>query len=176
MNDNNDSDNDGGAEISGVAIAGMHMLSGHCRKSSGGDSMQEDKVPGDNNKEDKDEEEQDHNQEEAARLTKNMSVATEKLNLSLLDGEQEQDEDKKFDYAINKEDGINLLSDDEGGKDFLEEIQVNTTKISHSLVMITTPCWKYPQVYLTQSIPTRPKYQITSKSLYGTKPDPPLGA
>jgi hypothetical protein len=55
--------------------------------------MQEDKVTGDNNKEDKDEEEQEHNQEEAA-LTKNMNAATEKLNLSLLDGEQEQDVDE----------------------------------------------------------------------------------
>jgi hypothetical protein len=57
MDNDNDSDDDGGTEKSGVAIEGMHMLSGHCRKSSGGDSMQEDKVTGDNDKEDKDEEE-----------------------------------------------------------------------------------------------------------------------
>ncbi len=65
------------AQKLGVAIKGMHMLSGLCRKSSGGDSMQEDEVTGDNNKEDKDEEEQEHNLEEAA-LTKNMNAATEK--------------------------------------------------------------------------------------------------
>jgi hypothetical protein len=96
------------------------MLSGHCRKSSEGESMQEDKAPGDNNGEDKDEEEQEHNQEEAA-LTKNMNAATAKLNLSLLDGEQEQDVDEEFNDAIDREDGINLLSDNKGGKDFLEE-------------------------------------------------------
>jgi hypothetical protein len=31
MDDNNDSDNNGGKEKSGVAIEGMHMLSRHCR-------------------------------------------------------------------------------------------------------------------------------------------------
>ncbi len=41
--------------------------------------------------------------------------------MSLLDGEQEQDEDEEFNDAINREDGINLLSDDKGGKDFLEK-------------------------------------------------------
>jgi hypothetical protein len=57
MDEDNDSDNDGGTEKSGVAIEGMHMLSGHCRKLSGGDSMHGYKVPGGNNKGDKDEEE-----------------------------------------------------------------------------------------------------------------------
>jgi hypothetical protein len=52
---------------------------------------------------------------------KNVNVPMAKLNLSLLDGEQEQDEDEEFDDAIDKEDSINLLSDDEGDKDFLEE-------------------------------------------------------
>jgi hypothetical protein len=42
-------------------------------------------VPGDNNKEDKGEEEQEHNQDEATHG---------KLNLSLLDGEQEHNEDE----------------------------------------------------------------------------------
>jgi hypothetical protein len=50
-----------------------------------------------------------------------MNAATEKLNLSLLDGEQEQDVDKECDNAVDREDGINLLSDKEGGKDFLDE-------------------------------------------------------
>jgi hypothetical protein len=36
MDDDNDSDNNGGAEKSEVAIEGMHMLSGHCRTASGG--------------------------------------------------------------------------------------------------------------------------------------------
>jgi hypothetical protein len=83
--------------------------------------MHGDEVPGDSNKEDEGEEEQERNQEEAARLTKNMNVATAKLNLSSLDLEQEQDEDKEFNNLIDKEDSINLLSDNEGGKDFLEE-------------------------------------------------------
>jgi hypothetical protein len=61
MDEDNDLDNNGGTDKSGVAIEGMHMLSGHCRKSSGGDSMQEDKVSGNNDEEDKDEEEQEHN-------------------------------------------------------------------------------------------------------------------
>ncbi len=34
MDEDNDPDDDGGAEQSGVAIEGMHILSGHCRKSS----------------------------------------------------------------------------------------------------------------------------------------------
>ncbi len=77
-------------------------------------------MTGDKNKEDKDEEEREHNQEEAA-LTKNMNPTTKKLNLSLLDGEQEQDLDKEFDDAINREDGINFLLDNEGEEGFLEE-------------------------------------------------------
>ncbi len=79
MNEDNDSDDNGDTEKSGVAIEGMHMLSGHCRKSSRGDFMQEDKVTGDYDKEDIDEEEWEHNQKEAA-LTKNMNTTMEKLN------------------------------------------------------------------------------------------------
>jgi hypothetical protein len=83
MDDNNDLDDNNGAEKSEVAIKGMHMLSRHCRTTtSGGESMQEDKVPGEDDEEDDDKEEQVHNQEEAA-LTKNMNIATAKLNLSL---------------------------------------------------------------------------------------------
>ncbi len=62
--------------------------------------MQEDKVPGEVNKEDKEEEEQVHNQEEAA-LMKNMNIAMAKLNLSLLDGEKGQNENKEFANTIN---------------------------------------------------------------------------
>jgi hypothetical protein len=83
--------------------------------------MQEGKVQGEEDKEDEDVEEQEHNQEEAV-LMKNMNIATTaKLNLSSLHGEQEQDESEEFADAINGEDGINLLSDNEGDKDFLEE-------------------------------------------------------
>jgi hypothetical protein len=52
---------------------------------------------------------------------KNMNIATAKLNLSLLDGEQEQDEDKEFNNTIDMEDSINLLLDVKGGKDLPEE-------------------------------------------------------
>jgi hypothetical protein len=38
-----------------------------------------------------------------------------------LDREQDQDENKEFADAIDREDGINLLSDNEGDKDFLKE-------------------------------------------------------
>jgi hypothetical protein len=76
MDDDNNLDNNGGTEKSEVAIEGMHMLFGHCMTTSGGESMQEDEVPGEDNKEDEDEEERVHNQEEAA-LTKNMIIATE---------------------------------------------------------------------------------------------------
>jgi hypothetical protein len=113
MDDDNDLDNDGGTEKSEVTIEGMHMLSGHRRSSSGGVSMQEDEVPGEDNKEDKDEEEQEHNQEEAA-LTNNMNIAMAKQNLSSVDKVQEQDENEEFANAIDGEDGINLLSDNEG--------------------------------------------------------------
>jgi hypothetical protein len=50
-----------------------------------------------------------------------MNIATAKLNLSSLDGEQEQDEDEGFNDVIDKEDSINLLSDNEGGEDLLKE-------------------------------------------------------
>ncbi len=82
MDDNNDSDNGSSTEKSEVAIEGMYMLSRHCWNSSGGESMQEDKVQGEDNKEDEDGEEQEHNQEEAA-LTKNVNITMAKLNLSL---------------------------------------------------------------------------------------------
>jgi hypothetical protein len=84
INDNNDSGNNGGTEKLEVAIDVLYMLSEHCRKSSGGESMQEDKVPGEDDKEDKDKEEQEHNQDEA-ELTKNMNTAMTKLNLFLVD-------------------------------------------------------------------------------------------
>jgi hypothetical protein len=49
-----------------------------------------------------------------------MNAATEKL-LALLNGEQEQDVDEECGNAVDREDGINLLSDNKQGKDFLEE-------------------------------------------------------
>jgi hypothetical protein len=50
LDDDSDLDDDRGTEKSDVAIERMHMLSGHCRKSSRGDPMQEVEVPGDNKK------------------------------------------------------------------------------------------------------------------------------
>ncbi len=57
MDDYYDTDGNGHAEKSEVAIEGMHMLSGHCRTTSEGESMQEDKVPGEDNEEEEDREE-----------------------------------------------------------------------------------------------------------------------
>ena len=56
-----------------------------------------------------------------AQLTKNMNAATATLNLSSLDGDQgKEDDDEKFDNAMDREDSINPYSNDEEGKDFLE--------------------------------------------------------
>ena len=50
-----------------------------------------------------------------------MNTATAQLTLSLLDGYQDmEDNDKEFDDTINKEHRINPDSDNEDGKDFLE--------------------------------------------------------
>jgi hypothetical protein len=50
-----------------------------------------------------------------------MNAATTKLQLLSLDKDQDKDNDEEFDDAINRENSINPYSDDEGGKDFLEE-------------------------------------------------------
>jgi hypothetical protein len=55
------------------------------------------------------------------QLTKNMNAATAKLQLLSLDKDQDKDNDKEFDNVIDRENSINPYSDDEGGKDFLEE-------------------------------------------------------
>ncbi len=60
--------------------------------------------------------------EEAAQLTKNMNPAMAKLNLSLLNGDRDmEDNDEVEDIAIDREGSPNSYSDDEGGKDFLKE-------------------------------------------------------
>jgi hypothetical protein len=67
-----------------------------------------------------------------------MNIAMAKLNLSLLDGEEEQDENEEFAYAIEGEEGINLLFDDEGGKDFLKE---DLSKYHHEdLTLFSNDC------------------------------------
>jgi hypothetical protein len=51
-----------------------------------------------------------------------MNAATAKLNLSLVDGDRDtEDDDEADDIAINREGSPNPYSDDEGGEDFLEE-------------------------------------------------------
>jgi hypothetical protein len=63
-----------------------------------------------------------HDHKEAAQLTKNMNAARAKLNLSSLDGDQGTEDDKeKFNNAIDRDDSINPYSDNEEGKDFLED-------------------------------------------------------
>jgi hypothetical protein len=82
------------------------------------DSTQEDGVSGDEEEEDKEEDAKDQNYEEESRLTKNMNAAMEKLNLSLLDGDQNKDNDEDFGDAIDREDSINPYLEDMGGEDF----------------------------------------------------------
>ncbi len=104
----------------GVAIEGMQMLT-RCRKKLSGDSMQKDKASGDDNEKDA----QEHNHKEAVCLTKNMNTATAKLQLPSLDKDQDKDDNKEFDDAIDRENSINPYSDNKGGKDFLEEVLIN---------------------------------------------------
>jgi hypothetical protein len=114
-NESNDSDAVSAKKL-GVAIEGMQMLNRHHRNLSR-DYMQEDNT---SRNEEKDAWENDH--EEVAQLTKNMNAATAKLNLLLLDGDKDKEDNKEVsDDAINREDSLNPYSDDEGGKDFLEE-------------------------------------------------------
>ncbi len=71
---------------------------------------------------DKEKDVQDIENKEAAQLTKNMNAAKAKLNLSSLDGDRDtENDDEADDIAINREGSPNPYSDDEGGKDFLEE-------------------------------------------------------
>ncbi len=117
IDEDNDSDSDAGsATKSGVVIEGMQMLTRCCKKLSR-DSMQEEKASGDDDEKDT----QEHNHEEAVQLTKNMNTAMAKLQLSSLDKDQDKDNNKEFDDAINRENSINPYSDNKGDKDFLEE-------------------------------------------------------
>ncbi len=103
----------GSAKKPEVAIKGRQILTGGHRKNESSVSEQEEESAEDSTM---------HDHEEAAQLTKNMNVATAKLNLSSLDGDQgTEDDNKKFDDAIDREDSINPYSDDEEGKDFQED-------------------------------------------------------
>ena len=63
-----------------------------------------------------------HDHKDAAQLMKNMNPAMAKLNLSSLDGDQGKENDnKKFDDAIDREDSINPYSHNEEDQDFLED-------------------------------------------------------
>jgi hypothetical protein len=100
----------------GVAIEGMQMLT-RLHRNLSRDYMQEDNVSRDEEKD-----VWDIENKEAAQLTKNMNAATAKLNLSLLDGDRDTEDDDEADgVAINREGSPNPYSDDKGGKDFLEE-------------------------------------------------------
>ncbi len=117
MDKDNDSDsNAGSATKPGVTIEGMQMLT-RCHKKLSGDSMQEDKASGDNDEKDA----QERNHKEAVQVTNNMNAVTAKLQLSSLDKDQDKDNNKEFDNAINRENSINPYSEDVGDKDFLKE-------------------------------------------------------
>ncbi len=103
----------GSAKKPEVAIEGLQMLTRGHRKNESSVSEQEEEPAEDSTM---------HDHKEAAQLTKNMNAATAKLNLLLLGGDQGmEDNDKKFDDAIDREDSINPYSNDEEGKDFLED-------------------------------------------------------
>jgi hypothetical protein len=103
----------GSAKKPEVVIQGMQMLTRGHRKNKSSVSEQEEESAEDSTI---------HDHEEAAQLTKNMNAATAKLNLLLLDGDQgTEDDNKKFNDAIDREDSINPYSNDEEGKDFLED-------------------------------------------------------
>jgi hypothetical protein len=118
MDEKNESDNSNAvsAKKPGVVIEGMQMPNRH-HKNLSRINMQEDDALRDKEKNTR---ENDHG--EAAQLTPNMITATAKLNLSLLDGDKDKEDDKEVsNNAINREDSLNSYSDDEGGDDFLEE-------------------------------------------------------
>ncbi len=103
----------GSAKKPEVAIKGMQMLTRGHRKNESSVSEQGEESAEDSTM---------HDHVEAAQLTKNMNAATAKLNLSSLDGDQgTEDDEEKFDNAIDREDIINPYSNDEEGKDFLED-------------------------------------------------------
>ena len=103
----------GSAKKPEVAIKGMQMLTRGHHKNKSSVFEQEEESAEDSTR---------HDHKETAQLTKNMNAATAKLKLSLLDGDQgTEDNEEKFNDAIDREDSINSYSDDEEGKDFLED-------------------------------------------------------
>jgi hypothetical protein len=118
MDKEDDSDNSDAVSATkpGVAIGGMQMLTRHHRNLSR-DYMQEDNMSRDEEKD-----VWDIENKKAAQLTKNMNAATAKLNLLLLNGDRDtEDNNEADDVAINRKGSPNPYSDDEGGKDFLKE-------------------------------------------------------
>ena len=93
----------------------------------------------------------------------------------MLDGEQEQDVDKEFNDATDRENGINLLSDNKGGKEFLEE---DLSEHHKDLTLFGNDYDTLLEVSsgVFNTVHSN-KFEVPdSKSLYGTKPDHPLGA
>ncbi len=150
------------ATKTGVAIEGMQMLTRHHR------NLSRDYVQEDNVSRDKEKDVQDIENEEAAQLMKNMNAAMAKLNLLSLDGDRDTEDDNEVDdVAIDREGSPNPYSDDEGGKDFLEEdLSVHDKDLTR--VTITIPHRRYPQGFLPQLTPTSLTSPTTSGSFYGT--------
>jgi hypothetical protein len=117
MEEDNGSDAEAGSEKPGVAIEGMQLLPSH-RKKLSKESMQEDEELEEEGKDDKEDDSQDPDYEEESQLTKNMNA---KLQLSSVDGDQDEGKDEEFGDVFDREEIINPHSDDNGGEDFNED-------------------------------------------------------
>jgi hypothetical protein len=121
MEEGNESEDKAGSKKPEIAIKGMNLLTNH-RKKSSQESMEEDEKEDEEEEEDEDNYKQDSDYEVESRLTKQMNAVTKKLQLSSVDGNQgKYNEDEEFEDAIDREESINLTSDDEGGKDFTKD-------------------------------------------------------
>ncbi len=80
--------------------------------------------------------------------------------------------DKEFNNVIDREDGIDLLSDNKRGKDFLEE---DLSEHHKDLTLFGNGYDTSSEVSSELLDPVYSNkfkvYQISSKRLYGTKPD-----
>ncbi len=124
MEDNSDYQGKADAgEETRIAIEGMQMLNRHCKEMNT-DSMHEDaKLGGEEEGGDnKGELDPVAIEAEMAHLTKNMNVAMANLHIYLSEGEQDKDV------------RINMLSDDKGGEDFLEE---GTSMLHYDLTLFS---------------------------------------
>ncbi len=141
------------------------------------------------------ENQQVHTLEDEAQLTKNMNNAMAKLNLSLVNGDQNMEEDVEEDadeiddamerevdseldtsYVVQHSDLPDLSfevdpdSDDEEGKDYSQD-NLSVHLEDHSLGQDMIPHRKYRQECLTPTMLTRLKSPTLSRSFYGTLPD-----